>query len=186
MSRFRPLSPASAASPSKDLLEAIDTELGMIPNMLRTMANAPAVLDGYLHLRKSLAKGRLSAKTREQLALAVAEFNRCDYCVATHAVVGAAVGLSAEQIRDSRRGTSVDSRTNALIRFALKVAENRGGVTDRDIEQVRRAGFDDGAITEVVAQVALSIFANYFNQVAGTDADFPTAPALKPQTVTNR
>jgi alkylhydroperoxidase family enzyme len=69
---------------------------------------------------------------------------------------------------------------DALIRFARKLVETCGRVTGRDIKVVRAAGFDDGAIAEVVAQVALNIFTNYFNQVAGTVLGFPKAPALTP------
>jgi alkylhydroperoxidase family enzyme len=83
------------------------------------------------------------------------------------------VGLTVEQIHKSRLGTAVDSRIEALIRFALRLVETHGRVTERDIEEVRGAGFDDEAIAEVVAQVALNIFTNYFNQVAQTEIDFP-------------
>jgi len=54
-------------------------------------------------------------------------------------------------------------------------------VTDRDLDAVRAAGFDDGVIAEVVAHVALNIFTNYLNHVAGTDIDFPKVPALAPE-----
>jgi len=173
VSRFRAIRPESATGRARDLLDAVNARLGMVPNMMRAMANAPAVLDGYLRLSDALDKGMLSPRTREQLALAVGQANRCDYCVAAHAAIGRAVGLTAEQIRDSRLGTAVDSRAEALIRFALKLVETRGSVTDRDIEDVRGAGFDDVAIAEVVAQVALNVFTNYFNQVARPDVDFP-------------
>ena len=178
MSRLKAISPESATGKARDLLEAVNAKLGMVPNMMRAMANAPAVLDGYLHLNGSLGRGTLSARTREQLALAVGQANQCDYCVAAHSAIGKAVGLTAEQVRDSRLGTAVDPRADALIRFARKLVEARGRVTDRDVEEVRAAGFDDGAIAEVVAQVALNIFTNYFNNVAGTDLDFPKVPAL--------
>jgi uncharacterized peroxidase-related enzyme len=173
MSRFKTISPESATGRAKDLLEAVNAKLGMVPNMMRAMANAPAVLDGYLNLSGSLSKGTLSAKTREQLALAIGQTNQCDYCVAAHSAIAKTVGLTAEQIHDSRLGTAVDSRAEALIRFALKLVETRGSVTDRDIEDIHAAGFDDGAIAEVVAQVALNVFTNYFNHVARTDIDFP-------------
>jgi uncharacterized peroxidase-related enzyme len=173
VSRFKAISPESATGRAKDLLEGVNAQLGMVPNMMRTMANAPAVLDGYLNLSGSLGKGTLSAKLREQLALAIGQANQCDYCVAAHSAIGKTLGLTTDQIRDSRQGTAVDSKAEALIRFALKLVETRGRVTDRDIEDVRAAGFDDGAIAEVVAQVALNIFTNYFNQVARTDIDFP-------------
>jgi uncharacterized peroxidase-related enzyme len=184
VSRFKAIHPESATGKAKDLLGAVNAQLGLVPNMMRAMANAPAVLEGYLHLSGALDKGKLSARTREQLALAVGQANRCDYCVAAHAAIGATVGLTADQIRDSRLGTAVDSRVDALIRFARKLVDARGRVTDRDLEAVRAAGFDDGAIAEVVAQVALNLFTNYFNHVAGTDIDFPRAPALTPGAAT--
>jgi uncharacterized peroxidase-related enzyme len=180
VSRFKAISPESATGRAKVLLEAVNAELGMVPNMLRAMANAPAVLDGYQSLSGALGQGTLSSRIREQLALAVSQANHCEYCVATHVAIGRIVGLTADQIRDSRQGIAVDSRADALIRFARKLVDSRGRVADRDIGEVRAAGFDDGAIAEVVAQVALTIFTNYFNQVAGTDLDFPKVPELSP------
>jgi hypothetical protein len=41
-------------------------------------------------------------------------------------------------------------------------------------KDVREAGFEDNAIAEVVAHVALNSFTDYFNQVARTEIDFPT------------
>ncbi len=178
MSRIKTLAPASATGKAKNLLDIVNVKLGMVPNMVRAMANSPAVLEGYLNLSGSLAKGALPARTREQLALAISQANRCDYCVAAHSAVGRMVGLTAEQIRDSRQGTAVDSKTDALIRFARTLVETRGSVTEADVEEVRAAGFDDGVLAEVVAHVALNVFTNYFNLVAGTDLDFPKAPAL--------
>jgi uncharacterized peroxidase-related enzyme len=166
------------------LLEAVSARLGMVPNMMRAMANAPAVLDGYVSLSEALDKGRLPLRMREQLALAVAQANQCEYCVAAHAAVGMTIGLTADQIRDSRLGTAVDSKADALIRFARKLVETRGRVTERDVEIIRAAGFDDGVIVEVVAHVALNIFTNYFNLVARTDIDFPKASALTPAPAT--
>jgi uncharacterized peroxidase-related enzyme len=181
MSRFRSISPESATGKVKDLLAAVNARLGLVPNMMRAMANAPAVLEGYLNLSTAIGKGKLSAQVREQLALAVSEANVCDYCVAAHSTIGKTIGLTADQIRDSRLGTAVDPRTDALIRFARKLVDSRGQVSDADVQDVRDAGFDDAAIAEVVANVALSIFTNYFNTVSGTDIDFPRAPALQPE-----
>ena len=118
------------------------------------------------------------AKTREQIALAVAQANECDYCLAAHTTLGKMAGLSADQIRDSRRATSVEPKADALIRFARTVVDTKGRVSNADLQTVREAGFDDGAIAEVVAHVALNVFTNYFNQVADTDIDFPKAEPL--------
>jgi uncharacterized peroxidase-related enzyme len=178
MARLTPIDPATATGRPKELLDAVKQKLGMVPNMTRAMAASPAALDAYLQFSGALAKGTLPAKVREQIALAVAEANGCDYCLAAHTAVGRAVGLTADQLRDSRLGTAVDGRTDALVKFARRVVSARGRVADADLAAVRAAGWDDAAVAEVVANVALHVFTNYFNLVAGTDLDFPPAPPL--------
>jgi uncharacterized peroxidase-related enzyme len=178
MSRIHQIAPAAATGKAKELLDAVQGKLGLVPNMTRAMANSPAVLDGYLSLSGALSKGALSAKFREQIALAVAQTNECEYCLAAHSAIGKMVGLTVDQILDSRRGTSVDPKTEAIIQFARQIVDQRGLVSNANIAHVRAAGFDDGAIAEVVANVALNIFTNYFNHVAETEIDFPRAEAL--------
>ena len=178
MSRIPAVNPQTAAGRSKELLDAVKQKLGLVPNMTRVMVNSPAVLDGYLGLSGALAKGALPAKVREQLALAVAETNGCDYCLAAHSAVGKAVGLTADQVRDARLGGAVDGKTDALLRFTRRVVDARGKVSDADLAAVRAAGWDDAAVAEVVAHVALNVFTNYFNTVADTDLDFPPAAPL--------
>jgi uncharacterized peroxidase-related enzyme len=179
MARLAQIDPATATDRAKTLLDAVQHKLGLVPNMTRAMANSPAVLDGYLQFSGTLSKGTLPAKDRERISLAVAEANRCEYCLAAHSAIGRMVGLTADQIRDSRLGTSVDAKTDALIRFARKVVDARGRVSHDELDDIRRAGFDDAAIAEVVANVALNVFTNYFNNVVETDIDFPKVSALK-------
>ena len=141
MQRLKTIKPELATGKVKELLDAVSQKLGMVPNMMGTMANAPAVLEGYLQLSGSLSHGTLSAKVREQIALAVAQANDCNYCLAAHSAVGKMVGLTTEKIRDSRLGTAIDSKTESLIQFALNVVQKRGQVSDDDLMQVREAGF---------------------------------------------
>lgn len=178
MTRLNTINPETATGRPKEVLDAIKHKIGLVPNMTRAMANSPAALDGYLQLSGALAKGTLPAKVREQIALAVAEANGCGYCLAAHTAVGKAVGLTADQIRDSRHGTAVDAKTAALLGFARKVVDARGRVADADLAAVRAAGWHDGAVAEVVAHVALNVFTNYFNNLAETDLDFPAAAPL--------
>lgn len=178
MPRLTTIDPATATGRAKELLDTVKHKLGLVPNMTRAMAAAPAALDAYLQLSGALARGTLSAKVREQIALAVAEANGCGYCLAAHTAVGTAVGLTADQVRDARLGTAVDGKTDALVRFARRVADARGRVTDADLAAVRAAGWGDGAVAEVVANVALHVFTNSFNLVADTALDFPPAPPL--------
>ena len=88
------------------------------------------------------------------------------------------VGLTADQILDSRRGTSVESKSAAIVQFARQVLDKQGRLSDADLADARIAGLDDAAIAEVVGNVALNIFTNYFNHVAATDIDFPKAEPI--------
>ncbi len=178
MTPFTLVAPETTDSRANELLAAVKSKLGIVPNMTRAMVRAPAVLDAYLQMSGALDKGALPAKTREQIALTVAQANRCEYCLAAHSTIGKMVGLSPDQILSSRKGHAADASTDALLQFARVVVEKRGLVEDADLAAVRAAGFGDDAIAEVVANVALNVFTNYFNHVAGTAVDFPAAPAL--------
>ena len=180
MSRLQPIDPATATGKAKELLDAVQKKLGKTPNMMRTMAISPAVLDGYLSFSGALGKGSLGAKIGEQISLAVGQKNQCDYCLAAHTTLGKLVGLDEPQIRASRDATSDDPRISGILRFARTVTEKQGRVSDADIQSARAAGLTDGHIAEIVAHVALNIFTNYFNHVADTEVDFPQASPLEP------
>ena len=178
MSRLKQIDPEGASGRAKELLDGVRSKLGLVPNITRALANSPAALEAYVGISAALSKGKLSAKSRELISLAVAQANDCDYCLAAHSAIGKMVGLTPDQILDSRRGTSVDPKTDAVVRLARKLVDARGHATDADLDDFRGAGFDDEAVVEVVANVALNMFTNYFNHVAETDVDFPEAEPI--------
>lgn len=178
MSRIQQIAPETATGKAKELLDAVKSKMGMVPNMTRAMANSPAVLNAYLQFSGALAAGSLSVRNREQIALTIGQANDCNYCLAAHSAIGKMVGLTAEQILDSRRGNAIEAKSDAVLKFSRKVLETKGHVSNEDVAAVREAGLNDGEIAETVANVALNIFTNYFNHVADTTVDFPLAPTL--------
>lgn len=178
MLSFNAVNPDLALCRTRDLLDQVQESMGMTPNMIKVLANAPEVLEGYLGFNGSLAQGVLPRRLREQLALTVSEVHNCDYCLAARAAIGRMVGLSEQEIADARQATSVDAKTEVALRFARKLVQERGSVDNTDIERLHQVGFDEQAIIEIVAHVALSTFTNYFNHVARTVVDFPAAEPL--------
>lgn len=176
MPRIHPVDQNS--SDAAELLGAVKKKLGVVPNIVATMANSPAVAQAYLGFSQALAGGALPARLREQIALTVGETNGCDYCVAAHTALGQRAGLTESETCDARRGVSNDDRERAALEFAELVVLQRGLVADDDVERLREAGYTAGEIAEIVANVALNLFTNYFNHVAGTEVDFPAAPNL--------
>lgn len=178
MPRIPAINPDQATGQAQRLLKGIQSKLGFAPNIMRTMANSPAVLQGYLEFSNTLSKGNLSPKFREQVALAVSEMNDCQYCLAAHSAIGRSVGLSEEAIGDSRRGESPDTKEATALAFTRNVVENRGWVSDEDVAKLRRVGFSQGDIVELMANISLTLFTNYFNHVAETEVDFPAVGDL--------
>jgi uncharacterized peroxidase-related enzyme len=178
MSRFEAVDPSHATGKAKELLDGIQAKLGMVPNILRVLAASPSALEAYAGLSGALSHGTLSASLRERIALTVAEANRCEYCLAAHSATGRALGLSEEQVIDSRSGTAPDSKIDAALQFARELVEARGWVDESSISRLHGAGFGDGEIAEIVANTALHIFMNYFDHVAKPALDFPKALVL--------
>jgi AhpD family alkylhydroperoxidase len=172
------------------LLDAVRASLGATPNMTLTMARS-AVLEGYLGLSGALSKGSISTADGERIALAVAEYNACAYCLSAHTYLGTKVAhLSEDEIPGARHFTSSDPRSAAVLAFAAAVLQSRGGVANSDVESARVAGLGDEELSEIVGHVAVNVLTNYFNRAFEVDVDFPvvqpaparrmTAPAILP------
>ena len=87
MTRIAQLDPQTATGPAKTLFEGVQKKLGVVPNLIRVLGNAPAALQGYLSFSAALADGSFSSKLREQIALTVAETNHCAYCLSAHSFI---------------------------------------------------------------------------------------------------
>ncbi|MEZ5710028.1 MAG: carboxymuconolactone decarboxylase family protein [Blastomonas sp.] len=177
MSRIAIPAREAAPSASQPLLDAVEKSLGSVPNLFRLISHSPVALDAYLGQNGKLARA-LDVKTRERIALAVAQVNGCDYCLSAHSYLGQNLArLDAEEIARNRQGLSGDPKASAAVAFAAKVANERGRVDDADLARVRQAGFSEGQIVEIVALVAENVFTNFLNNVAQTEIDFPVVTA---------
>jgi uncharacterized peroxidase-related enzyme len=163
------------------LLDGVQRELGMVPNLIRTMASSVTTLEAYLDLQATLTTGALSAALRERIALAVAQLNGSTYCLAAHAALGKTVGLSNQEIHDSRGGTSPVRSVDAALVFARRLITQHGAVDDDDLARLHGVGYRDDEIAELVATVALNIWTNYFNNLAGTEIDYPPVGRMSRQ-----
>jgi len=180
MTRLKALSPDDASGKTKELFNAIQGKLGMVPNMMRTMGNSSAVLEGYLNLSGALNHGTLGTKTGELIALAVAESNTCDYCLSAHSFIGEKlVGIDTHSLSSAREGKNSNAKTEAALKFAQQLVRKRGSVSDTDVNAVKAAGYTDGEVGEIVAHVALNIFTNYLNKTANTEIDFPVVKTFE-------
>ncbi len=173
MSRLALIHPQHTTDERRALLGEIQQAFGAVPNMFRAVAHSPAALRSLWGAFAALGGGVLPAPLAEQIAVAVAERNACDYCLAAHTALGRKAGVSAEAMAAAQLGQSADPRTAAALRFALALVERRGQVAESDLLGLREAGYSDEAIVEIIAHVALNLFTNYVNIALAVPVDFP-------------
>jgi len=172
-SRVPLVSATDTPAASRATLDAVHGAFGATPNMFRVVANSPAALQAMWGFFGALGGGGIPAKLGEQIAVAVADRNACDYCLAAHTALGRKAGASSAEMSAAQAGESADPATAAALRFALKLVEQRGQVNDADVASLRAAGFDDGQVVEILAHVALNLFTNYVNVAFAVPVDFP-------------
>ena len=158
---------------SQPLLAQIQQVFGSTPTMFKAVANSPAALQSMWAAFGALGKGTLGAKLGEQIAVAIANRNRCEYCLAAHTVLGQKAGASSAEMAFAQAGHSSDAKTHATLAFALKVVEQRAQITHADVASLREAGFGDEQIVEIIAHIALNLFTNYINVALDIPVDFP-------------
>lgn len=177
--RIQTLNPDTTTGKSKELFDAVQQKLGFIPNLIKVFGNSPATLQSYLTLGELTGSGNFSNKFREQLALAIAEENTCNYCLSAHTAIGKMNGLTDEQTEESRQGRSSDAKIEAGLAFAQSVTRNRGQVSTAEIEAAKTAGYNDSDILEIVLNVVSNTLTNYVNHIAETEIDFPKVESGK-------
>jgi AhpD family alkylhydroperoxidase len=169
----------SAPEGSRDVLKALEAQFGTVLNIHGAMAHAPAVLNMYAAIQRVLADvATFDPRTREAIALAVANVDACAYWQAAHTAAGRAAGMSVETTVAIRRGTVDDPKLVALLAVVREQTGSVGHVQDATWQAALGAGWSDAELTETSAHVALNLFTNYFNHLVQTDVDLPAAPAL--------
>jgi len=87
--------------------------------------------------------------------------------------------VAKNELASNLEGFSADEKTQAALKFATQLIEQRGRVTEHDVEMVREAGFTDEELVEIVAHVGMNTLTNYFNEAFKTEVDFPLVQTEK-------
>ena len=178
MPRMNAIEPENANQEMQELYQQVENNLGMLPNMVKTLANAPVVAKSYISFWNLMEQGVLPTSLKEKISLLVCEANGCSYCISVHCALSKGAGLADEEVLDSRQGQSPDRKTDQALKFASRILDTRGAVTTDEMDALRNVGYTDQEITEMVALIVFVQFSNYFNNAVGTVNDFPKADAL--------
>lgn len=178
MSRITVIEQSNANAEQKALLDAIQSQLGMVPNFLKVFANSPAALKAFLGLFGIANEGSLSSATRERIALALAQQNSCEYCLSAHTAFGRKAGLSGNEMAANRAGSSEDAKAAVAVKLARSLAAHTGEITTAELIEARAAGYTDADIVEIITHVGMNLLTNLVGKASRVEIDFPKV-ALK-------
>jgi uncharacterized peroxidase-related enzyme len=142
---------------------------GRVSNLFKAYGAFPELAKANFHrLMVLLTRGRLSVKFKEALMTALAEANRCDYCVSFHATALRNAGASDEEVQAAlsfdpdRIGLS--EKEKMLFDFALRANGDPHGITPADIATLRKKGVTDWELVETLETINTG---NSFNLING-------------------
>jgi uncharacterized peroxidase-related enzyme len=173
MSRITLVDQRNADAQQKPLLDAALAQLGTLPNHLKVLANSPVALKAFVGLQGVSREGSLSPRTRERVALALAQHNGCEYCLSAHAALGREAGLTGNEMAANRAGSSEDAKAAVAVKLALSLSEQRGAVSNAELFEAREAGHTEADIVEIITHVGMNLITAMIAKASQLEIDPP-------------
>ena len=168
----------TAPAGSKPLLEGAQSALGFVPNLFANMAEAPALLEGYMTLAKIFESGSLTSTEAQVVTMTNNVLNGCGYCMAAHTVIAKGQNVPEDVVNALRDGTPIsDAKLEALRTFTTIVHKTHGAPTPNQVQNFLDAGYTQQTVLDVVLGTALKVMSNYTNAITGTQLDDAFKPA---------
>jgi uncharacterized peroxidase-related enzyme len=172
MTRFAPHSPDTAPEEAREILSQIANKYGFLPNLMATMAESPELVKAYAAIGDLFARTGFTSAEQQVVLLAISRLNGCDYCVAAHSTVAGMQQVPADVVAAIRDDQPLkDPRLEALRRFATAVVEQRGWVSEEQVEEFLAAGYEQRRVFDIILGAAMKTLSNYTNHVAATPLD---------------
>ncbi|MCV2369354.1 carboxymuconolactone decarboxylase family protein [Roseateles oligotrophus] len=172
MSKFPIHTMESAPEGSQSLLRGATQAYGFMPNLLAGMANAPALLEGYMTLAGIFNKTALTETERQIILMTANRIHGCTCCMAAHSFISSSSGVSAEVVASLRNNSPIaDAKLEALRQFAIVMVNSRGWPEPKDVQALVAAGYGQQTVLEVILGISLKVMSNYTNHIVQTPVD---------------
>ncbi len=172
MTSFTTHTVETAPQEAKATLENVQGSMGFVPNIFAKMAEAPALLEGYLALSGFVDKTSFTETERQIVLMTNNIQNGCTYCMAAHTTISQMKGVEAEVVDALRNQTALpNAKFEALREFAKIVNETRGTPSAEQMQAFFGAGYTQQHVLEIVLATALKTMSNYTNHIVQTPLD---------------
>lgn len=172
MTNFTVYTPENAPEKSRPILKDLQGKLGFVPNVLGAMAESPATLKSWVDIKTSLESGLLSLTERKIVHMTASFLNNSGYCMAAGTTLSEKEGVPREILEALREDRPLkDAKLEALRIFTKSVLKRMGRPDDADIAAVRKAGYTNAQILEVILGISHGILGNYVNHLVRVSLD---------------
>jgi 4-carboxymuconolactone decarboxylase len=177
MSFIKPITEQEATGETARIYEQLRPNFkNKVPNWFQSQGARPDVMQAEMDLFGAVfSDGALPRRLKEQVGLVVADINHSSYCVALHSDILHSFNVP----RAVARALAVDYPSApatepemALFRFADKLTRQPDSIEQGDADELRRHGWNDAQILEMVLAVALMNYANRISTGLGLTVDF--------------
>lgn len=165
------------------MFRQLEEFFGYLPNDYLTMGHKPAIMKAVADLTAAVvfAPGKTSMQLRLLVPYISSRAASCMYCTAHCAELSEKHGIPIDKIQNIHLYETHPSFTpneRAALRVADKANKIPNTVTDEDFAELRKH-FDDEAIAEIVALIAMMSFYNKWNDTMATALEKPPLDMAK-------
>lgn len=165
---------ASAQGPQKEILDLALKQVGMVPNMYRGMAHAPAVLNTYLHgYALFRSEAGFTPQEQEVVFLAISQVNGCDYCTAAHSMLADKKShVPANVLQAIRNGQPIpDGRLAVLHKLTQEMVRTHGRPAKATLDAFLAADYEEVKVLYIILAIAVKTLSNFTNHALATPLD---------------
>jgi len=172
MSQFEIHTIESAPEGSKEALKQAKGAFGFVPNLIGALGATPIGAKAYLTLNQIFSEATLTPVEQQVVLIAGSVENNCEYCVAAHTGAAKGAEISEDVLSALRAGEKLpDAKLDALATFTKQVIQERGWVSDDQVQTFLDAGYTKAQVIEVIVGLALKTISNYTNHIVDTPLD---------------
>jgi len=158
---------------------------GQVLEPTRVWARAPAALSGFVQLFAAVdrAGSPIEPPLRSLVTVKVSQVNNCSFCIDINAGLLQQRGVSLEKalsLKDYRQSPLFTARELAALDYAVEMTR-ANTVADETFDRLR-VHFDDDAIVELTALIALQNASSKFNAALAIPSQ-GFCPAMAPSDV---
>ena len=176
MARIKTLNKEEIPGEVCSIYDEIEKAFGRVPNIFKTYAHYPPLLKANWEKTKALMMGgSLRRELKEAIALLVSDANACRYCVSAHRAALQSLGIARQTIdalMNGFGGPDFSLKELSLLQFTVQSTRDPNGITDDDIEMLRKLGWSEREIVEAQGVMELFTGFNKFLDSLGVDIDF--------------